>query len=500
MTVREHLDARLGADARGLAAFRIALGVVLIVDLALRSRELTAFYTDEGVLPRSTLVELYPAFSRYSLHAASGEGWAVALLFLLAAAVAAALAVGYRTRTAALLSLVLVASLQARNPLVLNAGDTLLWQLLALACLLPLGRRWSVDAVRRTRRDGRRSGDRDGSASEPDRARGFAPALLLTFVVVLYLSNGLVKLRGDAWPGGTAVPQVFRLEHLSGPLGGALAGADGLLTVGTYAWLGLVLASPLLLLFTGRARTALAGAFVAAHLSMALTLAIGVFPLVSVAALLPFFPPRVWDAVERRLDGSAERLRNSVVAVSGAAVAAFPTVPGPIRARPGVGRVRRRLPEGLAAVLLVSLLAWNAMALGLVAAPAPVADAADPTENRWDMFAPNPPNTASLVLATAETADGGARDALYGDPVARNRTPSDARAYPSARWRKYLTAMPADPPDDRDERLGAYLCERAAAAGDGTVERVTVSFVYVDVTLGEPRGEPTAVEVLDRQC
>ena len=321
MSVREHLDARLGADARGLAACRIALGAVLVVDLALRSRELTAFYTDDGVLPRSTLAELYPTLSRYSLHALSGEGWVVALLFLLAAAVAAALAVGYRTRAATLLSLALAASLQARNPLVLNAGDTLLWQLLALALLLPVGRRWSVDAVRRTRAAGREDERAGGSETTTDRVTGFAPALLVTYVVVLYLSNGLVKLRGDAGPRGPGAPLGFRLAPLSGPLGGARGGADGLLTVGTYAWLGLVLASPLLVLLAGRARAALAGAFVVAHLSMALTLGIGVFPLVSVAALLPFFPSRVWDAVERRIAGPAEHLRDTAERVDGVTAA-----------------------------------------------------------------------------------------------------------------------------------------------------------------------------------
>lgn len=496
MSIREHLETRLGADARGLAAFRAALGTVLVIDLALRSRELSTFYTDGGVLPRSTLAELYPTISRYSLHAVSGERWAVALLFLLAAAVAAALAVGYRTRTATLLSLALLASLQARNPLVLNAGDTLLWQLLAVALLLPLGRRWSVDAVRRERSCGP---DTDCTLVS-DRVTGFAPALLLAFVVVLYLSNGLVKLRGDAWPGGTAVPQVFRLEHLYGPLGGAFAGLDGLLTLGTYAWLGLLFASPLLLLFAGRARTALAGAFVAAHLSMALTLGIGVFPLVSVAALLPFFPPRVWDAIDRRIAGPADRLRDAAATGIGAVEGVGPSLPGSVRGRLGAGRIRRRLPGAIAAVLLVSLVAWNAMALGFVAAPAPVAETADPAENRWDMFAPNPPDTTSLVLATAETADGEAYDALHGDAVAENRSTPDARAYPNTRWRKYLTGMPANPPDDRDELLGASLCERANRTDDSRVERVTVAFVYVDVSLGEPRGKPRVVDVVDREC
>jgi hypothetical protein len=135
---------------------RIALGAVLLVDLALRARNLTAFYTDAGVLPRSLLAESYP-LARFSLYAVSGEAWVVGLLFLIAAVAATALAIGYRTRTATAVSLVLLASLQARNPFVLNAGDTLFWQLLGAGLLCPLGARWSVDAVRRRAALGRRS-------------------------------------------------------------------------------------------------------------------------------------------------------------------------------------------------------------------------------------------------------------------------------------------------------------------------------------------------------
>jgi len=44
-------------------------------------------------------------------------------------------------------------------------------------------------------------------------------ALLLTVVVAVYVSNAVVKLRGEAWPAGEAVGTVFRLTYLHGPLG-----------------------------------------------------------------------------------------------------------------------------------------------------------------------------------------------------------------------------------------------------------------------------------------
>nr|WP_241881435.1 hypothetical protein [Halorubrum sp. Ib24] len=53
------LAARVAVDLRALAAFRIGLATLLLADLARRSRSLTAFYTDYGVLPRRAYVVDY---------------------------------------------------------------------------------------------------------------------------------------------------------------------------------------------------------------------------------------------------------------------------------------------------------------------------------------------------------------------------------------------------------------------------------------------------------
>jgi hypothetical protein len=460
---------RLGIDVRALAVVRIALGALLSVDLVLRSRNLTAFYSDAGVLPRALLAESYPV-ARFSLYALSGDPRVVAALFLLAAVAAVALAVGYRTRVAAAVSFVLLASLQARNPFVLNAGDTLFWQLLGVGLLCPLGARWSVDAVRKAR-------PAAGKSPDARRLAGPRSALLLTVVLVVYVSNAVVKLRGEAWPAGEAVGTVFRLTYLHGPLGGPVPESPALLTAATYGWLALLLASPLLVAAAGRVRTALAGALVAAHLSMAPTLQIGVFPLVSATALAAFFPSPVWDRIEALAAPAVERCRST--AERGLA----PPVDGTTAAELGLNTLpdpatRGRVLDAAAAVLLVALLAWTATGLGLVAAPEPVAAVSDPTESDWDMFAPEPPSTDARVLATATTADGGRIDALYGDAVAADRPPSDARGYPTARWRKHVSLLATADAERVDATL-AYLCDRATGPA-GVASSVTLSVLEFD--------------------
>jgi len=154
----------------------------------------------------------------------------------------------------------------------------------------------------------------------------------------------------------------------------------------------------------------------------------------------------------------------------------------------------------VAAVLLVSLLAWNGMALSVVPTPEPVSDAADPSENRWDMFAPNPPDTSKLYLTTVVTVDGERFDALHGDAVAGERSPTDARAYPTDRWRKYLVGFTVNAEDDRDERLAAYFCDRGGELTDGPIDRVEVTSVLDDVTATGESSDLRTFDVATREC
>src|SRR3712207_8613651 len=46
-----------GADLRSLAAFRIVLALVVLSDLASRATDLVVHYTDDGLMPRTVLLE-----------------------------------------------------------------------------------------------------------------------------------------------------------------------------------------------------------------------------------------------------------------------------------------------------------------------------------------------------------------------------------------------------------------------------------------------------------
>ncbi|MFC7021388.1 MULTISPECIES: HTTM domain-containing protein [Haloarcula] len=420
------LASRFAVDTRALAVFRVALATLLLVDLARRATDLVAFYTDHGVFPRALLPVVEPGYQYLSLHVLSGAAWVQWTLFAVAALAAVSLLVGYRTRLALLVSLVLLVSIQARNPAILNSGDTLFRRLLFWSLFLPLGERWAVDAT--------------GEDWRPA-VVGPATAGLLLQVVAVYATNAVVKFRADVWLRGDAVRYAFQLDHFTVLLGDVLAGHATLLTLADWGWVTLLVASPLLVALTGYPRAALAAAFAPVHLGMVLTLSLGIFPLVSVTALVPFVPPVVWDRLQRRgptglgaLAGTLPDRRDSF------------QVPGGVRS----------LARAAAVVCLVALLAVNAVGLGLVAPPAGTPDAV--ADRSWDMFAPSPPLGTWWYAAPATLASGQRVDALRRGPVDLSRPPDAAGTYPNERWRKFLDDARREPALQRS--LVAHLCWR----------------------------------------
>jgi hypothetical protein len=505
LSLREAVVARLGVDERALAAFRVALAVVVLIDLAFAALDATAFYTDAGVLPRSLLYAEFPVRGALSLHSLSGALWWQCVLFACLALAAVAMAVGYRSRLAAAVTLLLVLSMGFRNPLVLNSGHSLLRQLLVWSVLLPVGARWSVDARRRA--NDAAAGNADATATDaaagdadagPRLVTSVATVGLFVQVLVVYGMNAILKSRGRAWTSGDAVELVFGMDALTVALGDVLAGQSLLLELGTHAWVALLYATPLLVLATGRLRTLVVGAFASAHLGMALTLSLGVFPLVSITGLLVFLPSFVWNRVERVVDArlatvvdahlppAADRtltvLDRPTATTPWSAAGVSESVGATLHFLRSAGRTAYRVAP---VVLLVGVLVWNAAGFGLLALPTPVTDTIDPTEHRWDMFAPNPLSTDAWYETVGTTTSAQRVDAYAG--TAGLGPPEDVDGtYSSQKWYLYLRNLRAGDADARRVRLGAYLCERWNRRHDSTLANVSLALVIVDVALDAP--------------
>ncbi len=147
--LRRRLVARtLTIDARSLGLGRIGLALVLLFDLLRRIPILRLFYSNEGLLPNHTLLWRPPTQWMFSFFFMASLPDEAAICFVICGLIYLALLVGWRTRLMQFLALVCVLSLHSRVTLLENGGDWMLGELTLWTAFLPLGRWFSVDAVR----------------------------------------------------------------------------------------------------------------------------------------------------------------------------------------------------------------------------------------------------------------------------------------------------------------------------------------------------------------
>ncbi len=281
-------------DYRSLALMRICVGGILVCDLIERARSLTAHYTDAGVLSRADVLTLAGNKFFVSLHMISGLGTVQALLFLTAGVFALMLMAGYRTRLAVIASWFLLISLHARNPMVLQGGDVVLRVILFWMLFLPIGRRWSLD-----RFFGRVARVREQAVFS------VATVAYVVQVVLIYAFSGFLKT-GAVWHDGTAVYYALSIDQLVTPLGKFLLKFPWLDRLLTHATLlaerygSLLYFSPVA---TGLVRTLGVCLFAALQIGFNLSMHLGLFGAISIAATLGLLPPYFWDSWTRHIAG-----------------------------------------------------------------------------------------------------------------------------------------------------------------------------------------------------
>jgi hypothetical protein len=290
-----------GIDLRSLALFRVALGLCVLADIVARLDDLSVFLTDNGVVPRIAVLELWDPAVINSLHMVSGSYLYQLALLLIAATAAFSMTIGYRTRLSCAVSFLLLASVQIRNFAIIQGSDDLLRLIHFWALFLPLGARWSVDTTL----------DPDGGyVARQDnlrRSRDYlspATAALLVQAACVYVFGALLKTESSVWlPDGTAVYYALNIDQFATPLTPLLTAVPFFMTVLTYlVWIlelggGLLLFCPFA---TAPVRVVVLSFLVIMHIGFALFLQVGLFPYVSVTSLVPFVPGGVWDAMALR--------------------------------------------------------------------------------------------------------------------------------------------------------------------------------------------------------
>lgn len=427
-------------DSRSLAALRIGLGLILLVDLGQRYGSRASLLSEKGLLPVEALVsEGLVTWPLSALTLGFGDAYVWASL-VVGGLAALALVFGWRSRLAALVGWLALVVVQTRNPLINFGSDAVVRLVLLLAAFLPTGDHWSFDARSK------------GVASGVRYLSPMVVALRVQVAAILFIA-GWAKFRSSDWLGGSGVLRAFDHELLAGPLAAWLIPWDSIvgrpltyLTIGLEVGIGLLVLLPVLLpRIWGLAIVAAAAMF----LGFSATLRVGLFPAGTFVVLLPFVPGEFWDWLARNRPTSSTRVRTP-------------------------GRGWSALQAMFVGPFVAFVLAWN---VGLWRD----AGYEEPLwmqgyarlfqlHQKWGMFTRIPSTGWLVVPGTLRDGtrlnllrDGGPLPKLREDDstILAERRPADVSgSFANIRWRAFFVAM-TESPEGRDLNAlwyGRYLC------------------------------------------
>ncbi len=397
-------------DLRALALWRIGLGAVVLLDIVLRARDLQAFYGDHGVFSRSMCFREGWQYGDYHLFLASGSTGGLLVLFALWALAAFCLMIGYRPRIAGLVTWYFVASIQLRNPMVMDGGDDLLRLLLFWTPFLPLGARWSWDA--RSHPEWKEL---------PNSYRSVATVGVYTQTFVLYLFAALLK-NGDDWlKTGDALYMALSIDQFSTTLARAMLGYPDLLRLMTWGALIWEYALAGLLLLGARwawVRGLFCLLALLFHLSIAAMLHFGIFMLIAIVGLTAFVPSVLLDRLGPGDEGRDEEIE-----------------------RPPSGYRLERPLQAFAAFIVVMIWIFNLHSVKHVQR---IPRWAQPVmrwtyeQQHWHLFAPFPYREDGWFVLEVQKADGTTVDGWENGPTLDGRPVNISARFANQRWRRWL--------------------------------------------------------------
>jgi hypothetical protein len=402
--VTRHLRKVFTLDTRSLAVYRIGLGLLLVIDAVDRVPDVSIMMGPDGIFPLAALRQYYGTITLWSLAALHDSvAWSATVLALEGLA-GIALALGCFTRLATIVGWVALMSVIRRTSLAANAGDVWLACQMFWAMFLPLGARWSVDALRR-----------DGhpiSPPIPGAACSVATAAIVVQLVVVYLGAGLAKCNAD-WFTGDALIHAISVHDHGTPLG---------MTVGNDPWVTRPLqwavvagevGLPLVLLAmpAPTIRIGIVALFSIFHVAIWLGMTVGLFPLVGLVAWLVVLPAEFWGRRERAGETRVATLGLTASWTCGCACV-------------------------IAAMAFILQLPWWRQEQ----LPLPLAMAVNLTglHQEWQMFG-GVPARAQWVYGRALLADGSEVDLLRGGrPVERDLPAGGFTSLPHHRWHTFF--------------------------------------------------------------
>ncbi|MGI9595458.1 MAG: HTTM domain-containing protein [Acidimicrobiales bacterium] len=393
--LRHTWQALFEVDLRAIAAVRVGLGVVLLIDLARRFGDLGRWHGDDAIYPLDLAVA--DSGPTISIHLLTDSTAIHATLFVVAILAAVAMTIGWKTRVATVLSWALLVSLHQRYWLLQDLGDDLLVLTLFWVMLAPAGRRWSLDQRRA------------GTGGSPATICSVVSAGLLLQPAWIMFFAGLSKLRQPVWRDGSAVQVVLEDDIWARRLATVLLGLPWLLPWLSWMTVAVETIAPLAL-FVRRLRPLGLAALLSFVVGLGLSIQLGIIPWVMALALLPFLPVGIWDRVDQAIPRLAVGPGTESSGATESSEAAGAAAAG--GRRPG-----EMFVGGIAALVLCFVLLANVRAviprLDLLPRSTDDVAAALRLEQGWSMYSP-PGEGRYRVLVAMHFTDGPSRQLAIG--------------------------------------------------------------------------------------
>ena len=268
-----------------LGLFRIAFSGLVVVWALWLLPVRTALLGPDGIAPKQPSIA-----DTWGLFAVWNSDTAILVGIVVLIAAAGALLVGWHSRVAAVIVFVLVLSLERRSPWVFNSGDALIRIEAFLLAISPCGAALSLDQ--------RRRGEPFWSAQ----TRPNWPVRMLQIQLsIVYLAAVQTKLAGQPWLDGTAVSYVLRIDDMKRiPVPQWLAMNPPVMNAMTWSVLAIELAVGILVWFP-RFRPWVLAAGVLMHVTIDLTIQIGIFTYAMLVLYLVWVSPETVKGLPDRL-------------------------------------------------------------------------------------------------------------------------------------------------------------------------------------------------------
>ena len=295
-------------DPRTAGIFRIVLGFLCATDTIRHWSVARRFYSNEGVLTNHYHLFRPSSGYNFSVYHAFSSINEVHVAFAISVLCHLCLMIGWRSRLFAVVSFILMTSIDNRLVMVENGGYIVVNLITAYAMFMPIERRFSVDALLRSYRERKERtvadvNERYRPAWATDSFVSIGVLLVVLNLAIVYFFN-VVNKSGTIWKQGLTVHYVLHLNRMVTGLAVFFRDILPLWATRGLTWAVLMLEAlliPWIMAPKGRRITrslALVGIFLL-HATFGVMMRLGPFSWFLIGWSMLLIAPEQWDLAER---------------------------------------------------------------------------------------------------------------------------------------------------------------------------------------------------------